>query len=290
MQLLENKLANSKKKKIFDSLVGIDEIKNDLVETLTLILAPEKLQDWISKHHSKGFPLLDLAISRSPLVLLSGDVGCGKTALAHSVAGPVEEKIGKKLLCMETPSDIRGSGLVGELSQRITAAFREAKAKVESSGIGGILIIDEADDLATSREQMQAHHEDRAGVNVLIKQLDQLQKEDTKLAVILITNRLDALDPAVVRRAMSSFQFNRPNASGRRALFHQLFFPLFEEKEIEELVEASRRNSPPYSYSDLVHRVGKAVVLRAFRDDKPVDIELVKTLLSEINPSPSIIS
>jgi len=290
MQLLEKKLSTSKRKKIFDSLAGIDQIKNDLVETLTLILAPERLQNWISKHHGKGFPLLELAISRSPLVLLSGDVGCGKTALAHSVAAPVEELLGEKLLCMETPSDIRGSGLVGELSQRITAAFQEAKAKVESSEMGGILIIDEADDLATSREQMQAHHEDRAGVNVLIKQLDQLQKEDTKLAVILITNRLGALDPAVVRRAVSSFQFNRPDASGRRALFHRLFSPLFGEKEIEELVEASQRTSPPYSYSDLVHRVGKNAVLRAFRDDKPVDVTLVKTLLSEITPSPSIIS
>jgi hypothetical protein len=48
-------------------------------------------------------------------------------------------------------------------------------AKARAAAVGrAILVIDEADDLATGRGQTQAHHEDRAGVNVLIKQINQL--------------------------------------------------------------------------------------------------------------------
>ncbi|MGG2362463.1 AAA family ATPase, partial [Salmonella enterica] len=87
---------------------------------------------------------------------------------------------------------------VVEISNRITEAFTQAKSKVKGHDIG-ILIIDEADDLATDREQNQAHHEDRTGLNVLIKQIDTVGREKSNLAVILITNRLKVLDPAVVR-------------------------------------------------------------------------------------------
>jgi ATP-dependent 26S proteasome regulatory subunit len=93
-------------------------------------------------------------------------------------------------------------GHVGELSARITEAFTQAKARAVAIG-RGILIIDEADDLATGRSQMQAHHEDRAGVNVLIKQINQLSTGSPPIALIMIINRADILDPAVIRRASS---------------------------------------------------------------------------------------
>lgn len=84
-----------------------------------------------------------------------------------------------------------------------------------------MLIIDEGDDLGTSRSQMQAHHEDRAGLNVLIKEIDRLVRERVPIAVLLITNRFQALDAALVRRG-HVVRFTRPNASARRALFKHL--------------------------------------------------------------------
>jgi len=88
----------------------------------------------------------------------------------------------------------------------------KTRTRTRAESIGrGILVLDEADDLATRRGQMQAHHEDRAGVNVLIKQIDQLSKAKAPITVIIITNRADVLDPAVVRRAALRLDFHRPD-------------------------------------------------------------------------------
>ena len=137
------------------------------------------------------------------------------------MATPVARAIDHRIVCLETPSDIRGGGLVGELSANITDAFAQARAKAEQIG-RGILVLDEADDLATRRSQMQAHHEDRAGVNVLIKQIDQLAKAKAPIAVIMITNRADVLDPAVVRRAALRLEFHRPDETARAAIFGRI--------------------------------------------------------------------
>ncbi|MGH7090677.1 MAG: AAA family ATPase, partial [Stellaceae bacterium] len=194
----------------YEALVGIEEQKEALAEELALILDRQRLDSWRKKHHPGGLAFLDNSRSSAPLIVLSGDVGCGKTALASCVATPVARAIDQRIACLETPSDIRGGGYVGELSARLTEAFGQAKVKAGKIG-RGILIIDEADDLATRRGQAQAHHEDRAGVNVLIKQIDQLAREATPVAVIMITNRADVLDPAVLRRAVLRLEFQRPS-------------------------------------------------------------------------------
>ncbi len=170
----------------FEALLGIDAHKEALVDELALILDRSRLEAWCKKHHAAGLGILGQARSKAPLILLSGDVGCGKSALASCVATPVARLLDQRVACLETPSDIRGGGHVGELSARITEAFAQAKSRATSVG-RGILVIDEADDLATGRSQMQAHHEDRAGVNVLIKQISQLARDATSLAVIMIT-------------------------------------------------------------------------------------------------------
>jgi AAA+ superfamily predicted ATPase len=63
-----------------------------------------------------------------------------------------------------------------------------------------ILLVDEADALAQSREAAQMRHEDRAGVNAFIRGVDRIGN-GLPAAVIMCTNRLSALDPAVRRRA-----------------------------------------------------------------------------------------
>ena len=136
--------------KDYDALLGIDDIKDALVDELTLILDRERLTAWSKKHHPNGLGIVAGARSKAPLILLSGDVGCGKTALASCVASAVAKAIDHRIACLETPSDIRGSGLVGELSTNVTEAFTQAKAKADQIG-RGILVIDEADDLATRR-------------------------------------------------------------------------------------------------------------------------------------------
>jgi SpoVK/Ycf46/Vps4 family AAA+-type ATPase len=285
IELLETKHPDKAARTHFDELVGIDSQKQQLLEELHLILDPKLITGWVKKHHPKGLVLADRMAHRSPLVLLEGDVGCGKTALAGAVGSPLAERLGERVIALETPSNIRGTGLVGELSARITAAFTQARSRI---GHGhGLLIIDEGDDLGTQRAQMQAHHEDRAGLNVLIKQIDLLQRAQTRLAVVLITNRVDVLDAALVRRASLRLRFDRPDKHARRVLFERLLEGLSPTKrELDELVALSERPETPFSYSDLVVRVASGAFRRALRDNQPMSVEFVVQALRVTEPAP----
>jgi SpoVK/Ycf46/Vps4 family AAA+-type ATPase len=271
--------------KEYDALFGIDTIKEALTDELALILDRKRMEAWAEKHHAKGLGILDITRSTLPLILLSGDVGCGKTALASCVATPVARAIDQRIVCLETPSDIRGGGHVGELSARITETFTQAKARATAVG-RAILVVDEADDLATGRSQMQAHHEDRAGVNVLIKQINQLATSPAPIALIMITNRADVLDPAVLRRAALRLNFQRPNDKARFAVFKRILEGTqATDTQINELVKATAHN-PPYTYSDLTDRIARTALRRAWKSNQPFGVTTLKSVIPEIGPSP----
>ncbi len=285
LHLLETVHPTKEGLKDYDALLGIDDIKDALIDELTLILDRDRLAAWTKKHHPHGLGIVNRARSKAPLILLSGDVGCGKSALASCVATPVARALDHRIMCLETPSDIRGGGLVGELSTNITEAFTQAKAKAKAMG-RGILVIDEADDLATRRGQMQAHHEDRAGVNVLIKQIDQLAKGSTPIAVIMITNREDVLDPAVVRRAALRLKFQRPNDDARAAVFRSILEGTdTTDSQVRELVKLTGK-TPPYTFSDITDRIARLALRRAWKGNQPFGAALLKAAIAEVEPSP----
>ena len=62
------------------------------------------------------------------------------------------------------------------------------------------------------------HHEDRAGVNAFIRGIDRIGNGRLPAAVIMCTNRLGALDPAVKRRAADILVFGRPDDAQRLAV------------------------------------------------------------------------
>jgi SpoVK/Ycf46/Vps4 family AAA+-type ATPase len=285
LRLLETIHPTRESVKEFDALLGIDPVKEALVDELALILDRKRLEDWSQRHHAKGLGALDVARSTLPLILLSGDVGCGKTALASCVATPVARAIDQRIVVLETPSDIRGGGHVGELSARITEAFTQAKARAAAIG-RGILIIDEADDLATGRSQMQAHHEDRAGVNVLIKQINRLAAGATPIALVMITNRADVLDPAVLRRAALRLTFERPNERARFAVFQRMLQGTnATDAQVRELAKLTEHNVP-YTYSDLTDRIARLALRRAWKSNQPFGVAALKAAIAEIEPSP----
>ena len=166
------------------------------------------------------------------------------------------------------------------MTQLLSAAFDRTHTEASKlAGVGGepsrgavILLIDEADALAQSREAAQMHHEDRAGVNALIRGVDRLANARLPVAVIMCTNRLDALDPAVQRRAADILSFRRPDRGQRRAV---LVDPLEElglcNAEIEVIVDATGAadcgdggDGDGFTFSDLTQRLLPAIVLNAF--------------------------
>lgn len=289
LHLFESAHPNKVASASFDRLAGLDGHKSQLVHELTALLDRSRGQRWQQKHHPSGLALAEMLESSAPVVMLSGEVGCGKTAIATSVATPVAEALDARVLCFETPSNVRGTGLVGDLSNRLTTVFSMAKAKLKGSNRYGILIIDEADDLATSRAQLQAHHEDRAGLNVLVKQIDTLARDAPGLAVIIITNRLSVLDPAIRRRVALHLVFERPDAAARHRIFSGMLQGVeHRPSDVDELVRKSEREDVPFSSSDLIHRVGRLALSRARAQDAPLSVQMLMGALGEVEPTPLV--
>lgn len=255
-------------------LVGLDAHKQRLSKILGLLVNPAGLEAWAQKHHPDAKALLKHVLRRPPLVVLAGDVGSGKTELAETIGDAVarQEKIEITLYPLSLSS--RGQGRVGEMTQLLSAAFDytvEAATKLKGSAGRSrgavILLVDEADALAQSRESAQMHHEDRAGVNAFIRGIDRLANGQLPAAVIMCTNRFSALDPAVKRRAAEILAFDRPNDAQRHAVLDGALHALgLSKKHIEELVAVTGKGKGNcgFTFSDLTQRLLPAIVLDAY--------------------------
>jgi AAA+ superfamily predicted ATPase len=130
-----------------------------------------------------------------------------------------------------------------------------------------ILLVDEADALAQSREGAEMHHENVSGVNAFIRGLDRLANARLPAAVIMCTNRFEALDPAVRRRAADVLIFGRPGDEARRRLLEPRLAQLgFAASDIDAMVAATgpRDGQPGFTYSDLTQRLIPGIVLDAY--------------------------
>lgn len=282
--------------KRFGELVGLDEIKERLLKEACLLLDPEGLALWSKKHHHKKTKIIDCFHNRAPLFIFAGDVGTGKTALAETFGDSVARQAGIGVTLYALSLNARGTGAVGEMTSLLSAAFtevREAAKKGAARGAkhhsGIILLIDEADALAQSRELGQMHHEDRAGVNALIRGVDDLAGSNLPAIVVMCTNRLDALDPAIRRRAAVTFLFSRPNEAQRAAFLGPVLQELgFDSRQIQALVTATGQahgRSYGYTYSDLAQRLLPGLVLAAYPSG-PITFEMAKQVVEKHPPTP----
>jgi SpoVK/Ycf46/Vps4 family AAA+-type ATPase len=230
----------------------------------------------------------------APRRYLAGDVGTGKTALAESVGDSVARDSNARVILYRMSLSSRGSGLVGEMTKLVSGAFAEvATAATKTKGAGKhrgahILLIDEADALAQTRESTQMHHEDRAGVNALIRGIDEFSSKRLPAAVVMCTNRLNAIDPAVRRRAAEILEFLRPGDEQRRLILTSALSPIgFTESQIDRLVAATSAASQPpgFTYSDLTQRLLPGLVLDAY-PNKPITFERALEMAIKMKPTP----
>jgi AAA+ superfamily predicted ATPase len=280
----------------FASLVGLDEMKDRLLKEARLLLDPESLIAWSKKHHGQKTQVVEFFRDRPPLFIFAGDVGTGKTALAETFGDAVAREADMRITLYSLSLTARGTGAVGEMTSLISAAFNEVKQVAKkASGRGGkhnggvVLLIDEADALAQSRELAQMHHEDRAGVNALIRGVDDLATGNLPAIVVMCTNRVEALDPAVRRRAAVTFTFTRPNDEQRAAFLKPVLEELgFSPQQIHSLVVATGAaagHSYGYTYSDLAQRLVPGLLLAAYPSN-PITFDLAKKVVERHPPTP----
>ncbi|MET1101991.1 MAG: proteasome-activating nucleotidase [Pyrodictiaceae archaeon] len=187
----------------FDDIGGLEEQKRELYEAVILPLTKPELFEDIGIEPPKG-------------VLLYGPPGCGKTLLAKAVAG------------MSRATFIRlvGSELVqkyvGEGARLVRELFKLARKKKPS-----IVFIDEIDAIAAKRLDIgtSGEREVQRTLMQLLAELDGFDPLDG-VKVIAATNRIDILDPAILR-------------PGR--LDRLIYVPLPDKKAREEIFKIHTR-------------------------------------------------
>lgn len=278
-----------------NALIGLENQKNSLTKILSLLVNPEGIKSWVKKYHSGSKLITNIVLRRPPLVILEGDVGSGKSELATCIGDAVARQEGISVTLLPLSLSARGQGHVGEMTKLISTAFdytinQAGKLKNSSGKSKGalILLVDEADALTQSRESNQMHHEDKAGVNAFIRGIDRIANGKLPAAVIMCTNRLNSLDPAIKRRAADILKFNRPNEEQRFSVLKNPLNELgFTDSDIREMVQITGKTNEReygFTFSDLTQRLLPSLVLEAYPNEK-VDPYNSKKIASRIVPT-----
>jgi SpoVK/Ycf46/Vps4 family AAA+-type ATPase len=269
-------------------LVGFRGRYLRLRSQLRLRLEAPRLDAWSLHFYGRRLPLLDAVVDALPLALFHGDVGCGKTATAKCAANQVANDLGEPAVLRALSTRVRGTGAVGQMSELLNDAFDDVVD--DGARMLSFLLIDEADSLGEARSEEQAHHEDRVAVNTLIQRLDALGSE-TRVFVFLCTNRLDHLDPALVRRSHVE-TFERPSFGQRLQLLSaDLAGSGIAHATLRRVAEltGSHEGGVGFTYSDLRQRLLREAVARAYPRRAIEDADLVD-LAQRLSPSPSLLT
>lgn len=175
---------------------GLHHVKQILKETIEWPLKHEKLFA-----HSKTKPAKG--------VLLHGSPGCGKTLLAKAVAN----ECGVNFISIKGPQLL--SRWVGESERGVREVFKKAKQASPC-----IVFWDELDSLVPARNHSSDSHVTERLVSQFLTELDGI--EELKGVIILgATNRLDLIDPALLRPGRFDFllEIPKPDEETRREIF-----------------------------------------------------------------------
>ena len=232
------------KKVTFRDVAGADEEKEELQEIVEFLRQPDKYLK-LGAHIPKG-------------VLLVGPPGTGKTLLAKAVAG----EAGVKFL------SISGSDFVemyvGVGASRVRDLFVQAKKDAPA-----IVFIDEIDAVGRQRGSGLGggHDEREQTLNQLLVEMDGFGSNEG-VVVLAATNRVDILDPALLRPGRFDRQVyvGLPDIKGREEILkiHARNKPLAEDVDLAQVA----RGTPGFTGADLENLLNEAALLTG-RQDKP---------------------
>lgn len=243
----------SKNKVTFADVAGADEEKEELTEVVDFLKNPQKYSE------------LGAKIPRG--IMLFGAPGTGKTLLAKAVAGEAGVPF----------FSISGSDFVemfvGVGASRVRDLFETAKKNSPC-----IIFIDEIDAVGRHRGAgMGGGHDEREQtLNQLLVEMDGFGPNEGVI-VIAATNRMDILDPALLRpgRFDRRVVVMRPDIKGREAILqvHAKGKPLASDVDLNEIAKMT----PGFTGADLANLLNEAALLAARRGSK----EIIYTDISE---------
>ncbi len=281
---------------VYAGLVGLEREKERISKLTRVLLRPNEVEDWSNRHYCRLVNLARDFAATNPLMLFAGDVGTGKTSLAESFLSRSARELKIDITLYRLSLGVRGTGAVGQMTGLITDAFTRIASAAnniarDESGprAAVILLIDEADALAQSRDLSQMHHEDRAGVNALIRGIDRISDEGLPALVVMCSNRADSMDPAILRRAAHVFRFQRPTFEQRSTILEfglkDLGLGHADIEHVAKVLGDSDGRDYGSTYSDLTRRFLPDVFFDAFPDG-PVEPARVRSLAESFAPTP----
>lgn len=239
--------TNSRNTISFDQIGGQNRAKNEIIEALNFM---------INKEETKV-----LGIRPLKGVLLSGAPGTGKTLLAKAAAGYTDSVF----LTVSGSEFIEMYAGVG--AKRIRQMFRQAyQQSKRTHKKNAIIFIDEIDILGSKRGQVSSHMEYDQTLNQLLVEMDGMNtKGDTKVLVLAATNRIEALDSALLRpgRFDRIVKVDVPDYHGRLDILkiYMKKKPLKDDVSLEQLA----RETFGFSGAHLESLVNEGAIL-ALRD------------------------
>ncbi len=203
----------------FDDVAGIDEAKNELVEIVDFLKAPEKYTR-LGGTAPKG-------------VLLVGEPGTGKTLLARAVAG--EARV--PFFSMSAAEFVEM--IVGVGAARVRDLFKQARENAPA-----IIFIDELDSIGRARGQtaIGGSSEQEQTLNQILTEMDGFSSQQGVI-VLAATNQPEVLDKALLRpgRFDRRVVVNLPDKTGREAILkvHTRKVPLAHDASLAELAAST---------------------------------------------------
>lgn len=251
------KMIKDNKKRLSD-VAGLKEEKEDLAEIIEFLKDPKKFTE-MGARIPKG-------------ILLEGPPGTGKTLLAKAIAGEA---------CVPFYS-ISGSDFVemfvGVGASRVRDLFQEAEANKPC-----IIFIDEIDAVARRRGTgMGGGHDEREQtLNQMLVEMDGFS-ENSGIIVLAATNRVDILDPAILRpgRFDRKIMIGRPDVQGREEILevHAKNKKLGSEVDLKKIAHTTAG----YTGADLENLLNESAILAvkrngAYINDKDIADAIIKS-------------
>ncbi|XP_026461530.1 nuclear valosin-containing protein-like isoform X2 [Ctenocephalides felis] len=266
-----DRAENKQKKRKFDEIVtdskvsfcdvgGIEHILKDLCDVLLHIKHPEIYQE-LGARPPRGF-------------LLHGPPGCGKTLLAHAIAGKLDFPM------ISIASTELVAGVSGETEERIREVFEQASCLAPC-----VLFFDEVDVISSNRVNAQKDM-DRRIVSQLISSIDGLDNKEgvNQVLVIGATNRVDNLDPSLRRvgRFDQEICLGIPDCNSRASILRVICKKLKLEPSFDFGLLAQL--TPGYVGGDLValsYKAASFAIKRVFLELKSQNADSVVEILDE---------
>ncbi len=229
-------MTNDQNHVTFNDVAGLNEEKEELAEIVDFLKNPVK------------YTMLGARIPKG--VILTGPPGTGKTLLAKAIAGEAGVPF----------FSISGSDFVemfvGVGASRVRDLFEEAKKNAPC-----IVFIDEIDAVARRRGTgMGGGHDEREQtLNQMLVEMDGFGVNQG-IIVMAATNRIDILDPAILRpgRFDRKVVVGRPDVAGRLAILnvHAAKKPLGDDVDLDSL----SRTTAGFTGADLENLLNEAAI------------------------------